>query len=90
MEASSRDRKLKPAAATVSQISPIPGKQLEFKLKNVHPPNPFVATKASTTTRIRFPSSLSYGDRSEVASSSLERNESLRKIIENIKNYDLT
>ena len=86
MEASSRDRRLKPAAATVSQV---PNKQLEFKLKNVHPPNPFVGTKASST-RIRFPSSLSSGDRSEQAASSLEKNESLKKLIENIKNYDLT
>lgn len=89
MEASSRDRRLKPAAATVSQMNSSPTKQLEFKLKNVHPPNPFVGAKASST-RIRFPSSLSYGDRSEQAASSLEKNESLRKLIENIKNYDLT
>lgn len=70
MEASSRDPKLKPAAATVIQMGTNPGK-LEFKLKNVHPPNPFVASKAPSSTRIRFPSSLSYGDRSEQTTSSL-------------------
>jgi len=38
--------------------------QLEYKLRNVHPPNPFAMTNTSSN-RVRFPSSLSSEKQSE-------------------------